>query len=90
MSSLGHDQESTNDLWASVWSEPHYKNEPIARYRGDIPMPVLLTIEKFKERFGERVKFFVAWTDNDPFLGVTVDNCGINFIERWDEPSFRS
>ena len=55
-----------------------------------VPLPVLMTVQKVIERFGNRANFWVTKIgDPDPFLAVTVDNCAIVFIERWDEPSYR-
>ncbi len=64
-------------------------------YTKPIPYPVLLTIEKVHERFGERLAMFVSdiYTvpKADPFLGVSAPGSERLFvIERWDEPGFRS
>ena len=55
-----------------------------------VPIPVLMTVQRIVERFGDRANFFVTKIgDPDPFRAVTVDDCAIVFIERWDEPSYR-
>jgi hypothetical protein len=56
-----------------------------------VPLPVLLTAQKVIDRFGDRAKLHVTYVqeEEDPFLGVSIDNCSLRFIERWDEPSFR-
>ena len=62
-------------------------------YHGAVPYPVLLTMEKIAQRFGDQVRFYVsdyASVNPDPFLAVS--GIGIDFfiVERWDEPNFRS
>ncbi len=63
-------------------------------YIKPIPYPVLCTIEKLVDQFGERVNLLVSdiYTvpKADPFLAVSVPGSQRLFvIERWDEPKFR-
>src|SRR6266481_145307 len=54
-----------------------YENGHIARqvqYHGAVPYPVLLTVNKIVQRFGDQVHFYVsdyASKEPDPFLAVT-------------------
>ena len=63
------------------------------QYTGAVPLPVLLTVKKLIDRFGDRVCFFVSdYRDPkpDPFLMITGVKIPCFIIERWDEPGFRS
>ena len=64
-----------------------------SQYHGAVPYPVLLTVEKIAQRFGEQVHFFVSdykAKDPDPFLAVTGVGIEWFVVERWDEPNFRT
>lgn len=68
---------------SSPWSGPYDKF---------VPYPVLLTVKRIDEAFGDRVQFYV--TDYvspkpDPFLAVSARGLPYYVIERWDEPTFR-
>lgn len=68
--------------------EVMFANRP---YRGAIPLPVLLTIQKVQKAVPE-VCFYISspkGNDGDPFLMLTTRYMGPYVIERWDEPSFR-
>lgn len=60
-------------------------------YRGAVPLPVLLTVQKIQKAVPE-VFFYVSARkneDGDPFLAVTNRWLGCYVVERWDEPNFR-
>ncbi len=62
-------------------------------YSKAIPYAVLLSIKKLKDKFLDKVNFYVSdyeVRDPDPFLLVTGPGLDYYVIERWDEPSFRS
>lgn len=62
------------------------------RYAKAIPYPVLLVIQRIRERFGDRVGVFISdydQKDPDPFLMVSAPGLPAYVIERWDEPAFR-
>lgn len=74
--------------WADIRNWPNGQvHENL--YRDKIPYPVLVTLKKLTDKFGDRLTVFVAATKQDPFLVVTLDDSNLVFIERWDEPSFR-
>ncbi len=94
------DQAGGGSVWriSRVTSTAHpslYGNVEAGRYPHPVPWPVLCTIEKLIDRFGESVKFVVAAMNAhpDPFLACWLkgDGEGITLfvIERWDEPGFR-
>ncbi len=83
------DRTQSGELWAKADWPDNNKYDPAEIYRGVIPLAVLLTMKTLVEHFGERVKFYVAYADDYPFLAVSLDECSILFVERWDEPSFR-
>lgn len=61
-------------------------------YRGAVPLPVLLTVQKIQKVMGDEVYFYVsAPKDNngDPFLMVTSRWLSVYVVERWNEPGFR-
>ncbi len=65
-----------------------FASEP---YRGAVPLPVLLTIQKVQAAVPE-VFFYVSAPkdkDGDPFLAVTSRHLSMYIIERWNEPNFR-
>jgi hypothetical protein len=65
-----------------------FSSEP---YRGAVPLPVLLTVDKIQAAVPE-VYFYVSAPkndDGDPFLAVTSKHLGMYIVERWDEPNFR-
>jgi hypothetical protein len=69
-------------------------NGAMQLYTKPIPYPVLCTIEKIVDRFGEEVMLEVSdiYTvpKADPFLSVSALGSAVRFpIERWDEPKFR-
>ncbi len=61
-------------------------------YPRQIPLPVLLTVEKIMDQH-PTAEFYVAALHDfpDPFLGVRLPEEPDEFfiVERWDEPSFR-
>lgn len=69
----------------------------LTEYMKPIPYPVLLTVDRIKERFGKKVTFaisdFVKVTKvtspqiRDPFLRVTFGDRNY-VVEHWDEPGF--
>lgn len=67
-----------------------FADEP---YRGAIPLPVLLTVEKIQKALpNEEIYFYVSApkdNDGDPFLCVTSRWMELYIIERWGEPNFR-
>jgi hypothetical protein len=68
--------------------EVYFARQP---YRGAVPLPVLLTVQKIQRAVPE-VYFYVSapkGNDGDPFLCVTNRWLGSYIIERWDEPNFR-
>jgi hypothetical protein len=85
-------------IWASLRAKDRSFNlatlsQP-STYEKPIPFPVLLTIEKIADRFGDKVNLFVSDIVNvpkpDPFLAVSVAGDKEKYvIERWDEPGFR-
>lgn len=62
------------------------------RYHGQVPMPVLVTVEKIHHAFPD-VHFYVSDAmqreDGDPFLAITAVGMEMLVVERWNEPSFR-
>jgi hypothetical protein len=65
-----------------------FADEP---YRGAVPLPVLLTVQKICKAVPE-VHFYVSCpkgADGDPFLMVINRQLGPHVVERWDEPNFR-
>lgn len=62
------------------------------QYSANVPLPVLLTVQRIAEEVPE-ARFYISnrrenpWAD--PFLMVTTKNSSSFIIERWDEPSFR-
>ena len=61
-------------------------------YSRPIPHPVLLTMKKIKDKFGDQVAFYVSDYEvrtPDPFLMVTGPGLDFYCVERWDEPNFR-
>jgi hypothetical protein len=61
-------------------------------YPHEVPYPVLLTVKKLTDKFGDRVCFHVSDYKSsrpDPFLMASIDTYSAFVIERWDEPSFR-
>lgn len=75
------------DTWS--WDRIRFS---MTTYNHEVPYPVLLTVKKLVDRFGERAKFFVSDYESavpDPFLLVVVDMKSCHIVERWDEPSFR-
>lgn len=65
-------------------------NNTAGWYGRQVPLPVLLTVEKIHKAFPE-VCFYVSDSAKpaDPFLMVTAIGVGSFIIERWNEPSFR-
>lgn len=60
-------------------------------YRGAVPLPVLLTVQKIQKAVPE-VFFYVSApkdNDGDPFLAVTNRWLDVYVVERWNEPNFR-
>jgi hypothetical protein len=69
--------------------EIRFAKEP---YRGAVPLPVLLTVQKIQKALPDEVFFYVSApkdNDGDPFLMVTNRWLPPYVIERWDEPNFR-
>lgn len=60
-------------------------------YSKPVPYPVLLTVEKLVNKFGNQVSFWVSEIakELDPFLMVIAPDGSRWIIERWDEPGFR-
>lgn len=82
-----------NWQWVSVRSGAKSNGFGATSYTKPIPYPVLCTMEKLVDRFGDQVEFHV--TDivqvpkPDPFLAVSIPGGQKFVIERWDEPKFR-
>jgi hypothetical protein len=76
-------------------SRVDWKWVPVAQYGKldkPIPMPVLMTMEKVADRFGDSVEMSISEITKypDPFLSLHVPGSERRFvIERWDEPKFR-
>lgn len=61
-------------------------------YRGAVPLPVLLTVQKIQAHDIPDIYFYVSARkdeDGDPFLMITSRWLGVYVVERWDEPNFR-
>lgn len=64
-------------------------------YDHPVPYPVLLTVDRLQERFGDEISFYVSDYEApipDPFLLVVLSRGGADgqfIVERWDEPGFR-
>jgi len=88
-------QADVDELGASgnwhTTGEPRHVNFAVRPYRGAIPLPVLLTIQKIQKAVPEVFFYISSPKNNDgaPFLMVTTRSMGQYVIERWDEPSFR-
>lgn len=69
----------------------------LSEYAKPIPYPVLLTVDRIREKFGKKAGFtisdFIKVTKTtspkvrDPFLMVTFGNRNY-IVEHWDEPGF--
>jgi hypothetical protein len=84
------DQDCPDDIWAQVnkWPIGHgHVHRDL--YRDKIPYPVLVTMKKLKDRFGDDITFYVAAIKQDPFLVVRYRRANLVVVERWNEPSFR-
>jgi hypothetical protein len=67
----------------------NFAKEP---YRGAVPLPVLMTVQKIQKAVPNDVYFYISApkeNDGDPFLCVTSRWLGVYIIERWNEPNFR-
>jgi len=80
-------------LSSGRWSASENGYVSARQYNGPVPYPVLLTVEKIAQRFGNQICFHVSDYESkrpDPFLAVTAPGIGWFIVERWDEPDFRS
>lgn len=87
---LSHCNGKPGRVWAECreWPSGHGQ-VPDRCYRNAIPLPVLLTMKKLVDEFGDDVYFLVAGVDLDPFLGVVLKGSSLIFVERWDAPGYR-
>jgi hypothetical protein len=70
---------------------PHDVDFSRSRYAGEIPLPVLLTMQKILAKVPE-AHFYISEKEkskDDPFLLVTGRHIDNFIVERWDEPKFR-